>query len=333
MATETPTKVLLVGAGALGSVFAWRLQVGGTVDVTAVCRSNYDTVKKDGFRIISCAFGDHIYRPTRVVRTVDEAVQDGEVYDFVIFCTKALPNLGDNSHIVAPALKSPHTVIMLIQNGIDIEEPFAARYPNNPIVSVIAYIDTSQPSDGVIEHGNNTNLLMGLYSPETATYDVPSVVGSVKALNEVWEANGAVCKYIEKIQPYRWSKLVWNASFNTVAVVSGGYDTKQMLDNPYCKQLIKDIMIEVYRAGEAVTGEPLPKHRGMEGPDEVIEDTAQREFAVIPSMLMDFRAKRPMEHVVILKNPIEAARKRGVSTPYMEAVYALLVMVEKGYLN
>ncbi|KAJ1965461.1 hypothetical protein GGI12_000732 [Dipsacomyces acuminosporus] len=335
MSPSETTKVLLVGAGALGSVYAWRLQVGGKADVTAVCRSNYERVKQDGFHIVSAAYGDSIYKPTSVVRSVDEAVQDGQVYDFVIVCTKALPNLGDNSDIIAPAVQNPRTIIMLIQNGIGIEEPFAARYPNNPIVSVVAYIDSSQPSDALIEHGNFSVLLMGLYTPQAApvSYNVSAVTDSVKALNATWEANGVKCTLVDNIQSFRWLKLVWNASFNTVSVASGGNGTRKMLDDPYCKQLIKEVMIEVYKAGEAVTGAPLPKHALMEGPDSIIADTDNREVEVIPSMLMDFRAKRPMEHAVILKNPIDLAKKKGVEVPHMETVYALLVMIEKGYLK
>ncbi|KAJ1945689.1 hypothetical protein EC988_005701, partial [Linderina pennispora] len=161
-APDSPTKVLLVGAGALGSVYAWRLDVSSKIQVTTVCRSNYETVKENGFHIISHAFGDEVYRPHRVVRTIDEAVADGDVYDFVIVCTKALPNLGDTSSIIAPAVQDPRTIIMLIQNGIGIEDPYAARYPNNPIVSTIAYIDASQPTDGTIDHGNFAVLDMGL---------------------------------------------------------------------------------------------------------------------------------------------------------------------------
>ncbi|KAI9479710.1 hypothetical protein LPJ78_002946 [Coemansia sp. RSA 989] len=319
-----PTNVLLVGAGALGSIYAWRLQEGG-VHVTCVCRSNYSTVQSQGFSISSEAYGQHTYHPSRVVTSVDEAVADGKVYDFIIFCTKALPNLSDNSHIIAPAV-SQNTIIMLIQNGIGIEEPFAERYPETPLVSVIAYIDVSQPQSGSIEHGNVSALVMGLHNPAQATADVQD---RVERLSNAWNQNGVMCMVVEHIQSFRWLKLVWNASFNTVSVVSGGNNTREMLADPRCKQLIRSIMEEVYAIGEAATGAPLPVIQGKDSPDAFIEDTENRQVPVEPSMLMDFRAKRPMEHDVILRRPLEVARKLGINAPYMEAVYAMLVMVEK----
>ncbi|KAJ2125563.1 hypothetical protein IW147_000915 [Coemansia sp. RSA 720] len=312
--------VLLVGTGALGSIYAWRLQEGG-VRVTCVCRSNYAAVERSGFRIKSDMYGNGTYRPTHVVPTVEAAI--GTEFDFIIFCTKALPNLSDNSDIISSAV-GPRTIILLIQNGIGIEEPFHARYPHTPIVSVISYIDVSQPEPGIIEHGSISSLLMGIYGNHN-----DSTKHRLDALSKVWNSQGALCKVVNDIQPFRWLKLVWNASFNTVSVVSGGNNTREMLDNPQCKELLRNIMREVYCIGEAVTGAPLPERMGISGPDGFIDETDKRDVAVEPSMLMDYRARRPMEHDVILNRPLQVARQLGIHAPYMEAVYAMLVMVEK----
>ncbi|KAJ2080464.1 hypothetical protein H4R24_003076 [Coemansia sp. RSA 988] len=332
MSSDAATNVLLLGAGALGSIFAWRLQEGDKVKVTVVCRSNYNAVKSKGFSIISEAYGKHTYHPSKVVQSVEEAVSDGTVYDFIIVCTKALPNIDDNSKLIVPAVNGQRTTIILIQNGIGIEDPFCARFPGNPIVSVVSYIDVSQPSDGVIEHGSNSRLLMGLCASENASYDMVAVVESLQKLCDIWNENGAMCVVVENIQRFRWLKLVWNASFNTVSVVSGGNNTKQMLDDPNCRELIRKLMAEVYKIGEAAMGEPLPVLLGVDGPDAFITSTEAIPTPVSPSMLMDFRACRPMEHEVILKRPLDMAKQLGIHVPYMEAMYALLVMVEKRYL-
>ncbi|KAJ2027195.1 hypothetical protein IWW57_002717 [Coemansia sp. S610] len=312
-------KVLLFGSGALGSVFSWRLQESGKAQVTAVCRSNYEAVSRSGFRIASQAYGDHVYRPSRVVRSVDEAVDNGTIYDFVVVCTKALPNLGGNSGLIASAV-APGTVIVLIQNGIGIEDPFMARYPDNAVASVVAYIDVTQPEDGVIEHGNNAVLTMGPPSPR------------LEELAQAWRDGGVACSVAENIQAIRWLKLAWNASLNTVSVVSGGNDTRKMFDDAECRQLILRLMDEVFRLGRAATGAPLPVVRGIDGPEALVADVDKPGVAVVPSMLMDFWAKRPLEHAVILGRPIEIARDLGVDVPCMQTVYAILKMVERQYL-
>ncbi|KAJ2551637.1 hypothetical protein EV175_003618 [Coemansia sp. RSA 1933] len=323
--------VLLLGAGALGSMFTWRLQVSGHVQVTAVCRSNYQAVKDAGFRIESHEFGTHTYRPDKVVRTVDEAVADGEVYDFILVCTKALPNLGDNSGVIAAAVGAK-TIIVLVQNGIGIEDPFYARYPKNPVVSAVAYIDVTQPEDGAISHGGVIGIVLGLFRPESASYDAAAATGSLQTLSDVWKAHGAASAVVDNIQSLRWLKLVWNASFNTVAVVSGGNDTRKMLDDAACKTLLRNMMAEVYVLGKAVTGAPLPPRGILKSPDDFINDTDSRTHPVVPSMLMDFWAKRPLEHEVILGRPVKLAKEHNIPVPYLESVHALLVMVEKSYM-
>ncbi|KAJ2310697.1 hypothetical protein IWW52_005344 [Coemansia sp. RSA 2704] len=316
--------VLVVGTGALGSIYAWRLQEGGA-RVTCVCRSNFATVQQDGFQINSGTYGQHTYRPTRVVSSVADAVADGTSFDYILVCTKALPNLGDNSEVIGPAVGA-RTVIVLIQNGIDIEEPFHARYPDAPLVSAIAYIDVSQPRAGAIEHGGVAALIMGAFANVDS-----DAAARVSQLSDAWAAQGVMSSVTDQVQAFRWLKLVWNASFNSVSVVSGGNNTKQMLGDKGCRGLIRNIMLEVYRIGEAATGGPLPVLMGKDSADAFIEDTDGRD-AVEPSMLMDFRARRPMEHDVILRRPLDVARRLGVSAPYMEAVYAMLVMVEKTYM-
>ncbi|KAJ2903347.1 hypothetical protein GGI21_004438, partial [Coemansia aciculifera] len=280
------------------------------------------TVVQNGFQITSSLFKNDVFRPSRVVRSVSEAAADGTEFDYILVCTKALPNRGDNSGLIAAAVTS-QTTIVLIQNGIGIEDPFHARYPGVNVISAVAYIDVAQPEDGVIEHGGNCALVMG-----------PVGEGQrAEKLAEVWENGGVSCSVLENVQAVRWLKLAWNASFNTVAVASGGNNTRIMVDDPECCRLIYNIMIEVYRLGEAATGAPLPVMRGIAGPKELLATAQAPGVVVMPSMLMDFLAKRPLEHEVILGNPIQIARELGVAVPHMETVYALLRMIEKQYLD
>lgn len=53
-----PPKVLLFGAGSVGTVYLYLLD--RVASTTAVCRSNYDVVKKDGFIIHSSIFGQEL---------------------------------------------------------------------------------------------------------------------------------------------------------------------------------------------------------------------------------------------------------------------------------
>ena len=67
-----PDEVLLLGLGAVGTLYAYILQSGGA-NVTAVCRSNYQVVRDHGIDIVSDKFGEHPkWRPTRVIQRPED---------------------------------------------------------------------------------------------------------------------------------------------------------------------------------------------------------------------------------------------------------------------
>jgi len=50
-------KILLIGSGGIGTVTAYALETGGLAEVTAILRSNYAVVEKNGFTIDSVDHG------------------------------------------------------------------------------------------------------------------------------------------------------------------------------------------------------------------------------------------------------------------------------------
>ena len=126
-------KVLIVGAGGIGAYFGGRLAQSG-MDVAALCRSNYEQVKENGFNVKSIA-GDFSFKPSGVYRSCEEYPDDA---DYLIVATKVLPDI-DVVKVIEAAVKA-HTMIVLIQNGIEIEREITAAFPDNELVSSIAYI-------------------------------------------------------------------------------------------------------------------------------------------------------------------------------------------------
>ena len=151
------------GAGSIGGVYLYQLLQAGC-NVTAVCRSNYATVKTNGFRLSSVRYGDVTFSPTVVVRDVSEC--SNETFDFVLVCTKSFP--GSKPPLpeqLGPVLEGrPQTTIVLAQNGIMIEEEIAAAYPQNAILSGVVYCPAVQTGPGTIEYPEMLNLLeLGTY--------------------------------------------------------------------------------------------------------------------------------------------------------------------------
>lgn len=59
-----------------------------------------------------------------------------EPYDFILVTTKNVADVPPTvSDLIAPAVTPGKTAIVLSQNGLNIEKPVVARFPNNPIIS------------------------------------------------------------------------------------------------------------------------------------------------------------------------------------------------------
>lgn len=130
-----------------------------------------------------------------------------ETYDYIVVCMKALPDVYSISDIIAPAVEeSPNAAIVLIQNGIGIEDPVKARFPRNPILSTVAYIGVTQNELGVVYHsGPVQRLVMGLFEPIEGV-DAPS---TLQIFGNRCKQGGIETIVADDIQNYRWQKLVW----------------------------------------------------------------------------------------------------------------------------
>jgi ketopantoate reductase len=84
-------------------------------------------------------------------------------WDFIIVTTKALPDRSDDSALIAP-LVGPRSCIVLIQNGVGVEEPYRARFPTTPIVSAVTVISAEQTAPGTVRQNRWTRIHLGPYS-------------------------------------------------------------------------------------------------------------------------------------------------------------------------
>ncbi len=301
-------RVLVIGAGGVGLYFSGRLAQGGA-EVTVVARRDYETASRDGYDIASVA-GDFHFAP-RVLK--DAADYDG-VADYILVTTKVLPEV-DPVSLLRPVIRSPQTVIVLIQNGIDIENPVREAFPRNELLSTIAYIGVSRPAAGKVLHQGSGELKCGVY---------PSGISdAARRLSEAFAAGGVKCELFEDIRFVRWNKLLWNLPFNPVSVLAGGVDTRGMTRRDELEALCRRLMDEVIALANAC-GVGLT----MANADSQMEYT--RNFpAYKTSMLQDFEHGRPLEVEAILGNVVRLAHRHGVAVPAMECCYALLKSVDR----
>lgn len=301
--------ILIVGAGAVGALFGSALARQGA-QVSVVCRSDYDVVSREGYDIVSPLLGNHRFYPHEVFR---EVAQCKVPPDFLILTVKVLQGV-DRAALIRPAI-GPGTVIVLIQNGVDIEAEIAAAFPENEILSGLALVGVGRSAPGMVNHQTMGQLNLGRYP------DGHSAAGD--QLAAMFNAGGIGCKLTDNVVTARWQKAVWNATFNTVSIAGGMLDTAVMLGTPESTAFIQQAMEEVC-AVAAAAGHPMhPKLIGQ------LIGTTKSMPPYHTSMALDYKYGRPMEIEAILGNTVRAARKHGVSTPILDTLYALTKMIEQ----
>lgn len=301
--------ILVVGMGAIGGFYGGRLALAGA-RVSAVCRGDCEHIRANGLQVES-VLGDFHFMPERVVGHPGEYGQDPP--DYVLVTTKVLPE-SDTAALIKPVV-GPRTVIVLIQNGIDIEPPVAAAFPGNEVLSATAFVAVSRTGPGRIRHMAYGRLTLGKYPGGDSE--------GARRLAQFLESGDIPCDLTRDIVTARWQKLVWNVPFNATSVLGGCVDTLTILRSPESASLMEKVMEDVCRAARA-TGHELPQ--------DIVQQNIQGTFALGPyrtSMLLDFEAGRPMEVEAILGNAVRAARNAGVCVPHMESLYALLQLADQ----
>ncbi|MDH5561490.1 MAG: 2-dehydropantoate 2-reductase [Deltaproteobacteria bacterium] len=300
-------KLLVVGSGAIGSFYGGKLARTG-LSVSLLCRSDYEVVKRDGVSVRSYQ-GDFHFSPAQVISS---AAEYKEKADYVLVCLKVLPKV-DLVGIIRDAVH-PETAIVLIQNGIEIEPDVKKAFPQNEIISAIAFICVNRLEFGLVDHLDYGRMEMGLY-PDGTSQKTERLAGFFK------EA-GVPCRLSEKIIGNRWQKLLWNVPFNSLSVIGGLIDTKKIMDSPEAVALVRKIMAElILLAGK--TGYFLDEDLI----ERMIADTKKME-PYKTSMLLDYEAKREIEVEAILGNVIKIAKKQQLSLPYIESLYGCLKLLD-----
>lgn len=313
-------KVLVIGSGGVGAIAALALTINGSTETTLVVRSDYDKVTDKGYTIRSATYGDiDNWRPTHISKSVEDAVKLNGPFDFVLVTTKNIPDGPQPCEdIVRPAVVPGKTTIVLLQNGINIEKPMIAQYPDNHVLSGISLIGSTNIDCKVNNPGKDIILLSPFKNPNV---DLKESMAKTKEFASLYQHPDEAVNKVhieESALKSRWEKLVYNSVFNTICALID-LDVNRCQINGANNTLFEPAMNEVIAIGasEGVTIDPSSKSRFLHIGDG---------FFYTPSMLVDARKNQLFEIEPILGNPLEIARKNGVATPILSTVYELLKM-------
>lgn len=307
-------KVLLIGTGSIGSIYAYFLTQAGCC-VTTVCRSNYEAVSTNGIHILSKTLGDVSLVPHRVIRKLAE-LEAGEFFDYIVITTKSVNESALIQDIAESSTVTKGASIVLIQNGIGIEEPYKLAFPNCQMVSGVVYLPCAQSSPGIVKMNGPDVLELGLY---------PACPPSKELLrfNDLLSSGGANSTVHEDVQMYRWKKALINAVWNPIAALTLSRDSDFLGSHEEAYVLCKSLMSEVLSVAHA------EGHLALSEKDIDIQlaRAVQRKNdgnGIKMSMLVDIEANRQMETEAILGNLVRRAAELGVEVGGLKLLYLLI---------
>ncbi|GAP86509.1 putative 2-dehydropantoate 2-reductase [Rosellinia necatrix] len=321
-------RILVFGAGSLGAVYTWVLsRVTPESNITAICRSNHDAAFRNGFTLNSTIWGHELTVRPQIVRSISEAVTQAhfQPFDYILVTTKAIPTTPSTAELIRPAITPGTTAVVLVQNGIGIEEEYARLYADDdvPILSVVAYLPATQVEPAVIHHDVTEHSHVGTYP----AFGVPEKhKRSAQTFVELLTTAGATATLHDDVQTQRWGKLLINGSWNPICaltrlrdkqfVESGSQDSE---DNEAFR-LVREVMLEIASVAQAC---------GHKDIDEKLVDfqigrVNRRGFTGIqPSMMADALGMRALEADAIVGNAVKIAKEKNVPVPMLRAMYLL----------
>jgi 2-dehydropantoate 2-reductase len=302
-------RVCVVGAGVIGSLYAGHL--AGVCDVSVLTRRDEHAraLDRHGLRVSGRSDLE-----ARVQASADP--DELPEFDLGIVATKAA-----GLEPAARALEGRFAgaTMMTVQNGLG-AEAILARHGDWPLLSAVTFMSGTRHEDTHVEYILDTETWLGPYRG-TSTEDAEEVA-------DLLVRSGLKAKAFPDLRPAQWSKLIFNATVNAVAALTGLRHDAHFAaidDLTDLGRLVRDLIDEGKRVAAAADVELY------EDPWEMNVLATQRGSAHYPSMLEDVDARRTTEVDLITGALVREGIRLGVPVPLHTAMYRLIKAKEASW--
>lgn len=303
-------RILIIGAGAIGSLYAAHLARVAEVWVFARRFEHAQSLNDHGIRVTGRnEFHSHMKAAT------DPA--DLTNFDYGIVATKA----SQTWEAFAPvAHLFPHGAVLSAQNGLGSEEVMAGLMPNGFVIRGTTFMSGTRFADDHVHYELNTATWMGPFEPTNTPYEF------VEELAQLINESGLKAEALGDARPAQWSKLIFNASVNSVSALT------ELPHSPHFAaegqfsdlgHLLHSLIDEGKAVAEALG---ILLH---EDPWEMNCIGAQTNHP--PSMLYDIRHRQTTEIDYLGGAIAREGQRAGVPAPLHTALYRLIKAKEASW--
>ncbi len=301
----------IIGVGAMGGYYGGLLARAG-IETHFLLHSDYEHVKEHGLTVESPT--GNFQLPKVHAWNDPGAMPPCEV---VVVALKTTQNavLGQ----ILPKLVRPGGCVLLLQNGLGVEDDLARIVPSQAIVGGVCFLCSNKVGPGHIRHLDYGDIAIAEYDPA----DRPrGITERLRQIATDFARAGIKVEPVNDLGLMRWKKLVWNIPYNGLSVALDATTAALMADTD-SRALVAALMEEVV-AGAGACGHTIPP--------EFIRLQMDRTARMTPyrtSMKIDFDSGRPMELQAIFANPLARAARHGQTMPRVEMLYQTLAFLQR----
>ena len=305
-------KIVIIGAGAMGSVYGGFLaEAGNEVYFLDVFKEHVDTINCNGLYMEGSSEGRYI----KGIKATTSAEEVGVVDLAIVFVKSTLTDIAVKQN---KAVIGKNTVVLTLQNGLGNVKKIGTVVPVEQIIAGTTSHGANLIGPGRVKHAGHGDTVIGeLDGKITDRINVIANVFKDAKLDPVSISNN--------VMGLIWDKLLVNLGINPLTAITG-LKNGQIIDYPETEWIAEQAVSEGAKVAEAM-GIKLENPYPVEHFKEVSRVTG----ANISSMLADVINKRKTEINNINGAIVREAKKYDIDTPINKVLTNLILLKEKLY--
>ncbi len=303
-------KIVVVGAGAMGSLFAAFL-TKSKEEVWLLDKNKERAAKINASGIsLEGVSGSWQAKPKTTANT-----QDIGRADLALLCVKSF-NTKSAVEQIKPIL-GQNTKILTLQNGIGNVEIISEIAGEDKVIAGVTNQGATLIAAGKIRHAGHGETIIGAIDGKTPV--------ELRAIREIFNQVGLETKMSRDIKSLIWSKLIINVGINALTAITRLPNGK-LPEYEGTKRILRDAVTEAARIAKRkriklIFDDPLAKV------EAVCEGTSDN----LSSMLQDVLRKKRTEIDFINGVIVRLGQEMGISVPTNKLLLDLIKTIESSY--